>query len=325
MTGSQILGLGHYAPARRVTNRELEARYGLEVGWIARRTGIETRHYAGSDQAVTDLGVSAAEMAIAQSGIARERIALTLFATSTPDHLLPPSAPLLAHRLGLRHAGALDVAGACSGFLYAMALADSFVRAHKVNVLIVAANILSRRINPDDLSSVALFGDAAGAALIGPSVRNSGVLGVHLAADGAQYNLIQISAGGSCQPYRPDMPREATLMKIVDGGAAFAQAVKMMIDTSRAALDKAGLESTDIRHWAPHQANARILEQVRPRLGIALENTLSTLGEYGNSSAATIPLTLSCKAAERTYRPGDKILLSAVGAGFIGGAMVWGM
>ena len=144
-------------------NAEIEKRLKLERGWIERRTGIRERRYAADGEALTDMAAAAGEMALAQSGIDRSRIALTLLATSTPDHLLPPSAPLLAHRLGLAHSGGIDVAGACAGFLYALVLADGFVRAQNAPVLVVAANVLSRRINPAERASCILFADAAGA------------------------------------------------------------------------------------------------------------------------------------------------------------------
>ncbi|HVJ77552.1 MAG TPA: 3-oxoacyl-ACP synthase, partial [Hyphomicrobium sp.] len=147
MTGVEIIGLGHYAPERTVLNSEIEARLGLEAGWIKRRTGIEARRYAAADQALSDLAVPAGNMAIAAAGISRDEIGLLLLATSTPDHLLPPTAPLVAHRLGLTNAGGIDMAGACAGFIYALTLADSYVRSHGTSVLIIAANILSRRIN----------------------------------------------------------------------------------------------------------------------------------------------------------------------------------
>ena len=145
---SKLAGLGRYAPERRVGNAEIEQRLGLEAGWIERRTGIRERRYAAEGESLTDMAFHAGEMAIAASGIARDKIALVLLATSTPDHLLPPSAPLLAHRLGLAGAGGIDLAGACAGFLYALVLADGFVRAQGKSVLVVAANVLSRRTNP---------------------------------------------------------------------------------------------------------------------------------------------------------------------------------
>jgi len=322
--GSTMLGFGHYAPERRVLNAEIERRLALEPGWILRRTGITERRYAAPGEALTDIALPAAEMALAQSGVARSDVALTLLATSTPDHLLPPSAPLLAFRLGLQRSGGIDLAGACAGFLYALTLADSFVRVHGSTVLVVAANILSRRINPSERASSILFADAAGAVVLGPSAEpGSGILGAELAADGSGYGLIQIPSGGSRRPFDPGMPIEEMQMAMADGKAVFARAVEMMSSTAHAALDKSRLGIGDIDCFIPHQANGRITSALAQRLGVAPEKTVSTIAAYGNSSAATIPLSLSLAAHERAFVRGTRILMCAAGAGLTGGAVVY--
>lgn len=202
MTGVEIIGVGHYAPLRVVPNAEIEAQLGLEPGWIKRRTGIEARRYAADGEALSDIAIKAGEMALVGAGVPRSDIGLLLLATSTPDHLLPPTAPLVAYRLGLTNAGGIDMAGACAGFIYALTLADSFVRSHGTRVLVIAANILSRRINPAERASSVLFADAAGAVLLAPGVRsNAGVRGAHLAANGEHYDLISIPGGGSRKPF----------------------------------------------------------------------------------------------------------------------------
>lgn len=324
--GSTILGFGHYAPERRVLNAEIEQRLGLEPGWILRRTGIAERRYAAPGEALTDIAARAGEMALAQSGLDRNVIALTLLATSTPDHLLPPSAPLLAHRLGLPQSGGIDLAGACGGFLYALTLADAFVRTHAVPVLVVGANILSRRINPAERGTSILFADGAGAVVLAPTgAAGSGVLGAHLAADGSGYGLIQIPAGGSRRPFEAGMPIEDTQMFIANGRAVFAKAVDLMVSSSRAALSKAGLAVADIDCFVPHQANGRITAAVSQQLGVAPDKTISTIAEYGNSSAGTIPLSLSLTAAARGFPPGTRILMCAAGAGLTGAAVVYAL
>src|ERR1700734_2982438 len=244
---SRIAGLGHYVPERRVENAEIETRLGLEAGWIERRTGIRARRWAAPHQALTDLAVEAGAMAIDNAGIARADVGLTLLATSTPDHLLPPSAPLLSHRLGLPNSGALDLTGACSGFLYALTLADGFVRTQGKPVLIVAANILSRRINPEEQGSAILFADSAGAVLLVPSSSSgSGLLGVDLASDGSHYGLISIPAGGSRRPFTADMDPNELLMTMSNGKSVFSQAVRMMTRCSLRAMEQAGLTAADI-------------------------------------------------------------------------------
>ncbi len=322
--GSTILATGHYAPARRVGNAEIEARLGLEDGWILRRTGIAERRYAAADEALSDMAVKAGEMALSHIGFDRARIGLLVLATSTPDHLLPPSAPLVAHRLGLSGAGGIDMAGACGGFLHALAYADGFARLHKRPVLVIAANILSRRTNPEERASVILFADAAGAVLVAPDPRPAaGIRGIDLATDGAGYDLIQIPAGGSRRPYRDVADPAETLMQIRDGRAVFQKAVAMMAETSARALALAGLGLSDIRYCIPHQANARIIGAAQKKLGLDDGRMLSSVAEYGNSSAATIPFTFSLRAGEANLRSGDKLLFCAAGAGMTGGAIVY--
>jgi 3-oxoacyl-[acyl-carrier-protein] synthase III len=321
--GSTILGLGHHVPARIVTSAEIEAQLGLEPGWIERRTGIRERRYAAPTEAVSDLAVPAGEMALAHAGRPRETVGLVLLATSTPDHLLPPTAPLVAHRLGLSSAGAIDLTGACAGFLYALAFADGLVKTQGLTILVIAANILSRRIDPADRATAALFADAAGAVLLGPSDRDSGVIGVKLAADGAGHGLIAIPAGGSRTPYHADLDPALLTMRIADGAAVFSRAVDLMTNSSRTALVGAGLAAAAVDRFAPHQANVRMVDAVARGLGIAADRTTITLDRYGNSSAATIPLSLSLAAAERPLRSGENLLLTAAGAGLAGGSVVF--
>lgn len=322
--GSALLALGHYAPEQRVTNAEIEARLGVEAGWTERRTGIRERRFAAPDEALSDLAVKAGEMALANAGLDRTSIGLLALATSTPDHLLPPTAPLVAHRLGATGAGAIDMAGACGGFLYALTFADSFVRQQRMPALVIAANILSRRLNLDDPVSAVLFGDGAGAVLLVPSEREtSGVRGVHLASDGMAYDLIQIPAGGSRRPFADGLGADATLMHIRDGRAVFTRAVKIMTDAAHKALTRAEVTIDEIDYFVPHQANARIIGAAQRQLGVPDAKMLSTVALYANSSAATIPLTLSIAAEQRAFKPGERLLLSAAGAGLTGGAVVY--
>lgn len=322
-TGSALIALGHYAPERRVTNAEIEARLGVEIGWSARRTGIEERRFAAPDEAVSDLAIKAGAMALSRSEIDPASIGLVVLATSTPDHPLPPTAPLVAHRLGAATAGAIDMAGACGGFLYALTFADGFVRRQRAPALVIAANILSRRLNLDDPTSALLFGDAAGAVLLARSDRDTaGVSGVHLASDGSAYDLIKVPAGGSRTPYAPDLASDATLMHIEDGRAVFTRAVKIMTNAAERALKQAGLSIDVIDRFVPHQANARIIAAVQRQLGVPDEKLVSTVALYANSSAATIPLSLSIASEERPFRSGERILMTAAGAGLTGGAVV---
>lgn len=318
--GVTMAGLGHYLPERRVDNAEIEAEMGLEPGWIAARTGIHSRHYAAPDQAVSDLAVPAGQMALQQAGVTADQISLLLLATSTPDHLLPPTAPLVAHRLGLT-GGALDLAGACTGFLQALVLGAGHVRMTGQAVLIIAANILSRRISPGDIATRALFADAAGAVVLTPSSDPSqGPRAAVLRSDGGGYDLIRMPRGGSRLPY--DGLLEGLSMQMPDGRAVFARAVDGMTSASQQALREAGLSAADITVWAAHQANGRILAQVGARLGLDHAEALGTLALHGNSSAATLPLALSWRAAQGPL-PTGPMLLTAFGAGLLWGAVVW--
>ena len=323
---SRLLGFGHHAPARKVENPEIEDRLGLEPGWIERRTGIRSRFWATEEDTLSGLAAQAGDMALADAGIDRSDIGLLLLATSTPDHLLPPSAPLVAHRLGLGRAGAVDLNGACAGFIYALMFADGFTRLHGKASLVIAANILSRRINPAERASAVLFADAAGAVVIGPSDdADRGILGASVDSDGSRYGLIQIPAGGSNKPFHGDLDLGETRMTITDGREVFGKAVEMMTACSQDALAAAQILPQDIDRFVPHQANARIFDAVGRNLGIADEAIVKTIADYGNSSAATIPLSLSLAHQREPFRPGEKILLAAAGAGLSGGALVIGI
>ncbi|WP_192384518.1 beta-ketoacyl-ACP synthase III [Mesorhizobium silamurunense] len=323
---SRILGFGHHAPSRKVENPEIEDRLGLEPGWIERRTGIRSRFWATDEETLSGLATQAGDMALANAGIDRGDIGLLLLATSTPDHLLPPSAPLVAHRLGLGRAGAVDLTGACAGFIYALMFADGFTRLHGKASLVIAANILSRRINPAERASAVLFADAAGALVIGPCEDpHRGILGASVDSDGSRYGLIQIPAGGSNTPFHSDLDLAQTRMTITDGREVFAKAVDMMTVCSKDALAAAQMPPQDIGRFVPHQANARIFDAVGRNLGIADRAIVKTIADYGNSSAATIPLSLSLANQTEPFRPGEKILLAAAGAGLSGGALVVGI
>ncbi|MER8530920.1 beta-ketoacyl-ACP synthase III [Mesorhizobium sp. M1272] len=323
---SRILGLGHHVPGRKVANAEIESNLGLEPGWIERRTGIRSRFWATDEDTLSGLATQAGDMALANAGIARHDIGLLLLATSTPDHLLPPSAPLVAHKLGLGRAGVVDLTGACAGFIYALMFADGFTRLHGKASLVIAANILSRRINPAERASAVLFADAAGAVVIGLCEdTDRGILGASVDSDGSRYGLIQIPAGGSNKPFHGDLDLAQTRMTMTDGREVFAKAVEMMTDCSISALAAAGVQPQDVGRFVPHQANARIFGAVGRNLGIADQAIVKTIAEYGNSSAATVPLSLSLANQMKPFQPGEKILLAAAGAGLSGGALVVGI
>lgn len=321
---SRLAGFGHAAPERVVPNAEIEASLGLEPGWIERRTGIRNRRWARDGETLSSLAAEAGRRALVSSGLKPADISLVLLATSTPDHLLPPSAPLVARKIGLPRAGGIDLAGACAGFVYALALADGLVRTQGKAVMVIAANILSRRINPQERASAVLFADAAGAVVLSPDGEaGTGLLGTDLHADGELYDLISIPAGGSSRPFVPTLEASEVLMTMRDGRAVYEKAVRMMEDTGRRALAAAEVGASEITRFIPHQANTRIFDTVADHLGVARDRTERSVSDYGNSSAATIPLTLSLAHAAGRIAPGDLLLMTAAGAGMTGGAAVW--
>ncbi len=320
---STISGTGYYVPEQQLTSPQLERDLGLAEGWIEQRTGVRTRHFAANDEAVSDLAFQASQAALKHAGMTGADMGLILLATSTPDHLLPPSAPLLAHRLG-SHGGAMDLAGACTGFVYALTLADSYVRTHNQHALVVGANVLSRRINLQDPASSILFGDGAGAVVLSPTADPAkGMLAMHLSSQGQHYDLIKMPAGGSRQPFTAHTAPEDMAIKLADGKLAFSAAIESMISTAGIALEKAGLTPDDLTWWMPHQANRRIIEAAGRKIGIAPERVVFTIGEFANSSAGTIPLTLAHHWEAGHVKPGDIILMTGVGAGFTEGSVIY--
>jgi 3-oxoacyl-[acyl-carrier-protein] synthase-3 len=321
----RIVSVAAALPERVTSNAEIENRLGLESGWIERRTGIQQRPTAASHEATSDLAVRAAAKAIEQSGVQPSDFGLVLLATSTPDHLLPPTAPLVAHRLGLQ-AGAVDLAGACSGFLYALVLGSSWADSAGKPALLIGANILTRRLDPNDAATIALFSDGAGAAVIVPSQPTS-MLGSFLGSDGSAYEVIDIPAGGTREPLTPQSVKEGrNLMRMRRGAALFKQAVQGMAEAGKAALEQAGMLASEISWWIPHQANGRIIRDTGERLGFEPDRTINVVALYGNSSAATIPTAMTDAVANRKLKAGDTILLTAAGAGLVtaGAVLRWG-
>ncbi|PSQ80499.1 MAG: ketoacyl-ACP synthase III [Bacteroidetes bacterium QS_8_68_15] len=321
---------GHAVPQQRRSSAEIERELGLDEGWIQRRTGIRERPVVSDDEATSDLSVTAAQRALDDAPhVAPGDVDLLLLATSTPDHLLPPSAPQVAHRLGLDRAGAVDVTGACAGFLYALAMADALGQTRGYAVLVVGANVLSYRTNPADPATAALFGDGAGAVVLTPKEADGvpALRGLHLGADGSAYERIQIPAGGSRRPMTAEAVRhDAHLMQMKSGRAVFRSAVETMVAAGRKTLADADLTTDDVDWWVPHQANQRITDRAGEALGLPPERTVSIIERYGNSSAATIPLALSLASADGRLQRGDRVLLTAVGAGMIdaGAVLEWG-
>ena len=309
-------------PDRTVSSEHLERTLGLKSGWIAQRTGIGQRRWVAEGQAVSDLAVSAGQRALDRCDRAtRERVQTLILATSTPDHPLPPTAPLVADHLGMNGIAAFDLAAACPGFLYALRLADAICRADGSGVLVIAANVLSRRIRQGDPATTALFADGAGAVVVMPGGRGAQILGVRLSSDGSGWDQLIIPHGGSRHPVDATSLKEGLhRMQIRDGMSVFRYAVESMSGLGEAILEEHQLTSDDVDWWVPHQANRRIIDAAGKRLGVPPERTMVTVDSLGNSSAATIPIALDRLSDTAPFTPGQIVLLTAAGAGLASGA-----
>lgn len=318
----RVLSAASAVPETVVGNEAIEAQLGLERGWIERRTGIRQRPTAGPREATSDLAIRAGAAALERSGIQANEVGLLLLATSTPDHLLPPTAPLVAHSLGLRQCGAIDLAGACTGFLYALVLGSAFADNHGKAVLVIGANVLTRRTNERDAATVGLFSDGAGSVVVAPA-EPSNLLGSFLTSDGSGYDAIGIQAGGSREPLtHAALDEKRNFMAIHRGSVFFRQAVHGMVEAGEEAMKAARVEAKTIDWWIPHQANSRIIEDAGKLLRIPAERTINVVDRYGNSSAATIPIALAHALEAGQIRPGNVILFTAVGAGLISAGAV---
>ncbi|MFN3326673.1 MAG: beta-ketoacyl-ACP synthase 3 [Bryobacteraceae bacterium] len=318
----RIAGVGSAIPPAATSNPEIETRLGLEPGWIERRTGILARPTTAPGIATSDLAAEAGCKALQSAGLPPGDVGLLLLATSTPDHLLPPTAPLVAHRLRLTQAGAIDLTGACSGFLYALAIGSACVASMNRPVVVIGANILTRRVNERDPATVALFADGAGAAVLVPS-ETPHLLGQYLGADGSHYDAIKIPAGGTREPLTSESLQSGrNLMQIQDGPRSFKHAVRLMATAGRQALSAAALTPDAIGWWIPHQANLRLIRETGKALGIPNDRTIVTIDRYANSSAATIPIALAQAVAANRIHRGDTLLLTSVGAGMINAGLV---
>jgi 3-oxoacyl-[acyl-carrier-protein] synthase-3 len=318
----RVVSAASAIPETSVSNESVETRLGLEPGWIEKRTGIRRRPTAAPGQATSDLALLAGHGALLQSGISPEDIGLLLLATSTPDHLLPPTAPLVAHGLGLGSAGAVDLTGACAGFIYALVLADAYGRTIGKPILVIAANVLTRRVNQTDPSTVSLFSDGAGAVVLAPS-STPHLLGSYLGADGSSYDVIGIPAGGSREPLTEAGLRQGrNLMSMRRGPALFKKAVNAMAYAGERAMERSGLGPNDVRWWIPHQANQRLIRDTGTALGIPSDRIISVVEECGNSSASTIPIALAHAVQSGQVRKGHVLLLTAVGAGMLSAGLI---
>lgn len=315
---SKIVGTGSYLPPRRVSNQDLAnqlAQKGIETSdeWIVSRSGISARHYADPDIKTSDMAVAASRAALDMAGLQGSDIDLIIVATSTPDHLggFPSTACVVQQKLGIKNGcGALDLQAVCSGFVYAVAVADSFIKSgvHK-NVLIVGAEIFSRILDFEDRTTCVLFGDGAGAMILSAS-SEPGILATRLHADGSHGDILCVPgsvSGGAI---------EGRAFLHMDGPSVFKLAVSVLDKVANEVLQAAGMEAAELDWLIPHQANIRIMQGTAKKLGLPMEKMVVTVDQHGNTSAASIPLALDTAIRDGRIKAGQNILMEGVGGGF---------
>jgi len=311
---SRIVGTGSYLPARIVTNAEFAARLDTSDAWIRERTGITQRHIAAAGQTSSDLALEASRAALAASGVKPDEIDLIIVATSTPDYVFPSTACLLQAKLGIRNCPAFDVQAVCSGFVYALATADSFIRSGmNRRALVVGAEVFSRILDWSDRGTCVLFGDGAGAVVLAAGER-PGVHASVLRADGSHAGILSVP-GNVCGGQIVGSPYLQ-----MQGSQVFKFAVKVLDEVARETAAAAGMALSDIDWLIPHQANVRILEATARKLGLPLERLVVTVDHHGNTSAASVPLALDEYVRAGKILPGHRVMLQGVGGGFTWGA-----
>ena len=314
MIWSRIIGTGSYLPPKVVTNDDLARQMDTSDEWIRTRTGIRQRHIAEPSQASSDLGVEASRAALAAARIIPQEIDLIIAATATPDYIFPSTACIMQAKLKIKGCAAFDIQAVCSGFVYALAIADKLIRSgqHRC-ALIVGAEVYSRILDWKDRGTAVLFGDGAGAVILRADSK-PGIMASALHADGSYVDILSVP-GNICGGKIVGSP-----FLHMDGQAVFKFAVKVLDEVARETLALCGLTPSDIDWLIPHQANSRILEATARKLGIDLSKLVVTVDLHGNTSAASVPLALDFAIRDGRIRPGHKVMLQGVGGGFTWGA-----
>lgn len=318
-----IVGTGSYVPEDVLTNVDLEKIVDTNEEWIVSRTGIKERHIAKPDMPVSELCYHAALRALEDAQVTPEELDLVIVTTSTPDHIFPATACIVADRLGAKKAAAFDQGAACSGFLYGITTASQFIATGMYRtVLVIGADTLSKLLNWEDRSTCILFGDGAGAAVLQPVEEGYGFLGFELGSDGSGAKLLLVPAGGSKIPTTAETLRQKLNTIHMAGSETFKFAVKIMGEASMRALERAGLTKEDVDFLVPHQANIRIVDAAVKRLGISPDKVVVNLDRYGNMSAASIPVALDEAVRSGKINYGDVLVMVGFGAGLTWGAAV---
>jgi 3-oxoacyl-[acyl-carrier-protein] synthase-3 len=318
LTGVQIISVGTFLPDNVVRNEDL-AELGYDADWIIQRTGIHERRRAPAGMATSDLALTAAQNCLEQAQVEASDIDLILVATMTPDTRMPSTACHLQRKLG-SSAASLDLNAACAGFMYGLTTAAQFVKTGSSKcALVVGADLMSQTVNPADKKTYPLFGDGAGAVLLGPGQKEQGLVSYTLGSDGNGADLLCIPAGGTQEPITAEGLNDNRHFIYMDGRPVFKWAVRLVADSIRSALTHANLAVDDIDRVVLHQANIRIIDAIANDLGIDRSKLVINLTRYGNTSAASIPLALDETVRENPLKPGDLVLMSGFGAG-----LTWG-
>ena len=323
--GARISGVGHHVPERVVSNADFEKSLDTSDEWIRSRTGICERRYAKPSESSSDLGTHAARHALERAGVRAQDIDCYIVATVTPDYQFPATACVVAAKLGAVGKPAFDIEIACSGFIYALPMAASFVRAGVFErVMIIGVETLSRIIDMEDRGTAILFGDGAGAVVVERTVfERDSFLTCELGADGKNPELLLVPAGGSRSPMTADLLARKKDKIEMSGREIFRYAVTKMVETSRAALAHAGLTTDDVAWMIPHQANERIIEAAAKRLRLPREKIILNIGRFGNTSSASIPIALSETIERGLIADGDLLLFTGFGGGLSWGSIAW--
>ncbi len=318
-----ILGVGRAVPDRVLTNHDLEQMVDTSDEWIRSRTGIVERRIVPPEVACSDLATEASWKALESAGLGPDDIDAVIVGTVTPDTPFPSTACRVQARLGLHHVPSFDISAACPGFLYGMVLARSLVHSGEArHVLVVGAEILSKIVNWKDRSTCVLFGDGAGAVIVGVPRGKSGLLAWTWGADGSLAHLLEQPAGGSRMPASHETVEKNLHTLHMNGNEVFRHAVRAMQEAVLEVIEKAGIHPGEIDLFIPHQANTRIMEATARRAGIPLDKVYVTIQRYGNNSAASIPVAMADAVAEGRLRPGNLLLVATFGAGFTWGAAI---
>jgi len=322
-----IIGTGSYLPEQILTNKDIEKIVDTSDEWITTRTGIKERRIAGKDTATSDLAIKASLNALRNANLSAEQLDLIIVATITPDMNFPSTACIVQSAIGAVNAVAFDISAACTGFIYGIVTANQFISTGLYkNVLVIGAEVLSKFVDWQDRNTCVLFGDGAGAVIMSRVPEEYGVLSQYLGADGSGGNALAIDAGGSRNPASSETVEQRMHYIRMDGNDVFKFAVKVMASAAEEAVRIAGLDKTDVDYLIPHQANIRIIDAARRRMGLSEDRVYVNLDKYGNMSAASIPVALDEALAKGAIKTGDNIVLVGFGAGLTWGSCLlrWG-